>query len=154
MGPMAREDICNNIVSQVERSVQMGAQVMFGGRLLTPTQYEPAVLINVTENMPVMKEETFGPVFPIMSVRNKEEAIRVANNTEFGLGAIIFTSDPKKAEKEIAPHINAGMVFINDVSKSFVQVPFGGTKNSGIGRELGVEGIKEFTNIKTISIKN
>lgn len=152
LGTLAREDVLQNIHSQVERSVTMGAQVIYGGRAVSPTQYEPAVLINVTEDMPVMKEETFGPVFPILRVKSFQEAIRIANNTEFGLGASIFTSDTKRAETEIVPHINSGMVFVNETPRSIVSIPFGGNKNSGIGRELG-EGIKEFTNIKSISIK-
>eukprot|EP00358_Blepharisma_japonicum_P004071 CAMPEP_0202947226 /NCGR_PEP_ID=MMETSP1395-20130829/11189_1 /ASSEMBLY_ACC=CAM_ASM_000871 /TAXON_ID=5961 /ORGANISM="Blepharisma japonicum, Strain Stock R1072" /LENGTH=402 /DNA_ID=CAMNT_0049648359 /DNA_START=154 /DNA_END=1362 /DNA_ORIENTATION=+ len=152
LGPLARPDLLNNVVTQVERSIKMGAKLEYGGKILNPTQYEPAVLTHVTPDMPIMREETFGPVFAISKVKDTEEAIRLANNTEFGLGAMIFTADAQRAEAQIVPRIDAGMVFVNDVSKSIVQVPFGGMKNSGLGRELG-EGIKEFTVLKTISIK-
>ncbi|CAG9317329.1 unnamed protein product [Blepharisma stoltei] len=154
LGPLAREDILTNIAGQVERSVNMGAQVVYGGRVLSSTQLEPTVMINITQDMPVMKEETFGPVFPLYKVGSVEEAIEVANNTEYGLGATIYTVDVQRAEEEIIPKIQAGMIFINDVTKSLVPVPFGGIKNSGLGRELGEIGIREFTVMKTVFVKS
>jgi succinate-semialdehyde dehydrogenase/glutarate-semialdehyde dehydrogenase len=113
----------------------------------------PAVLKNVTRDMPVFQEETFGPVLPILTCDSEQEMIDIANDSEFGLGASIFTGDEERVAREIAPKIEAGSIFINDFVKSLVPVPFGGAKGSGIGRELGPAGIKEFTNQKVVSIK-
>lgn len=154
MGPLAREDLLENCVSQVERSVSMGARVLFGGRILTPTQLEPVVIVDVTPDMPVFQEETFGPIFPIIKVDNEEEAINVANNSNYGLGAVIFTGDVNRAETEIVDRIQSGMVFVNEVTKSMIPVPFGGVKHSGLGRELGEAGIKEFTTLKTVFLRS
>jgi len=103
----------------------------------------------VKKGMPVYDEEVFGPVMPIISFKNEKEAIQIANDTRYGLGASIFTSDMKKA-KRIIPQIEAGNVCVNDMVKSDPRAPFGGIKKSGYGRELGTYGIKEFVNIKNV----
>jgi succinate-semialdehyde dehydrogenase/glutarate-semialdehyde dehydrogenase len=103
--------------------------------------------------MPVMNEETFGPVFAIISVKDADEAIEVANDSVFGLGSNLFTKDTKYAKEHIAPKIESGAVFINGPIKSDPRLPFGGIKRSGYGRELSHYGIKEFVNIKTVWVK-
>jgi succinate-semialdehyde dehydrogenase/glutarate-semialdehyde dehydrogenase len=153
LGPMAREDLANNIERQIAESVSMGANLISGGVRTGPNMITPAVLTGITYNMPVFKEETFGPVIPIIPARDENEAIDIANQSDFGLSSIIFTSDTNRAEMELAPRIEAGATFINDTSKAYIPVPFGGMKGSGLGRELGSAGIKEFTNQKVVSIK-
>jgi succinate-semialdehyde dehydrogenase / glutarate-semialdehyde dehydrogenase len=153
IGPMARANLRDTLHSQVERSVAAGAKLVAGGR---PIQrpgfyYSPTVLDHVTSEMPVFVEETFGPVAAIIRVRNADEAIRLANQSEFGLGAALWTGDIKKA-RALARRIDAGAVFINGLVASDPRLPFGGIKRSGYGRELGYHGIREFTNIKTIWI--
>eukprot|EP00361_Fabrea_salina_P000341 CAMPEP_0202427960 /NCGR_PEP_ID=MMETSP1345-20130828/2055_1 /ASSEMBLY_ACC=CAM_ASM_000843 /TAXON_ID=342563 /ORGANISM="Fabrea Fabrea salina" /LENGTH=112 /DNA_ID=CAMNT_0049038803 /DNA_START=39 /DNA_END=374 /DNA_ORIENTATION=- len=110
---------------------------------------QPTVLADVTPEMPVFHTETFGPLFPLIKAENEKDAIEIANNSIYGLGANLFTGNKEKAEREIAPQLESGLVFINDTVTSIVNVPFGGIKNSGMGRELGDLGIKEFTNPKT-----
>ena len=154
LGPLAREDLADQLQKQIEDSVGMGARVVYGGERLGATMIQPTVLADVTPEMPVFHTETFGPVFCLVKSENEEHAVQLANDTEYGLGASIFTSNKEKAEREIAPRIESGMCFVNSPVKSIVEVPFGGVKNSGLGRELGGLGIKEFTNPKTIFIKN
>jgi succinate-semialdehyde dehydrogenase/glutarate-semialdehyde dehydrogenase len=154
MGPMARKDLLLNIEKQVEESVKMGAKILTGGERLDDHSwfYKPTLITNVKKGMPVYDEETFGPVSVVIPAKDPEDAVRIANDTIYGLGASLWTQDLELAEK-LAEKIDAGAVFINGMTKSDPRLPFGGTKQSGYGRELGDYGIKEFTNIKTVWIK-
>jgi succinate-semialdehyde dehydrogenase / glutarate-semialdehyde dehydrogenase len=153
MGPMARFDLLENINDQVQKSIEMGASLICGGKIIESDGffYQPTILTNVKKGMPVYDEETFGPVSVIIRVKNTEEAIKVANDTIYGLGASIWTSDLSRGEA-VARKIEAGAVFVNGMTKSDARLPFGGIKKSGFGRELASYGIKEFLNIKTIWI--
>ncbi len=153
IGPMVNESGLEEIDRQVKASVKMGAQVLAGGHRLDRKGffYAPTVLANITRDMPVMREEVFGPVAPIMVVGNDAEAVEVANDTEFGLGASVWTQDLSKAEK-LCREIQSGVVTVNNIVASDPRVPFGGIKKSGIGRELGKYGLLEFTNVKTIRL--
>jgi acyl-CoA reductase-like NAD-dependent aldehyde dehydrogenase len=153
IGPVVREEQLNKLHAQVMDSVKEGAKILTGGRRLQRKGYFylPTVLSNVTRHMRVFREETFGPVSPIIVVKNEEEAIRVANDSEFGLGASIWTKDLKRGEK-IAKKIEAGLVYVNSSVHSDPRMPFGGVKHSGIGRELSHYGLREFVNIKSIKI--
>src|SRR3989338_3410413 len=155
VGAIATEQGLLEIERQVNESVAKGAKVLCGGKRFGTTGYfyEPTILSNVSKGMPVYDEETFGPVAPIIIVNTEEEAIRIANDTPYGLGCSIFTKDIEKAKK-IAPKINSGCVFINGQVISDPRAPFGGIKKSGYGRELSHYGIKEFVNIKTIWVSN
>lgn len=151
IGPLATEQILLEVERQVEKSVSLGAKIVSGGARKTGKGYFylPTVMINVKKGMPVYDEEVFGPVMPIISFQTEVEAIKIANDTRYGLGASIFTSDIKKA-KRIIPQIEAGNVCVNDMVKSDPRAPFGGVKKSGYGRELGTYSIKEFVNIKNV----
>jgi succinate-semialdehyde dehydrogenase/glutarate-semialdehyde dehydrogenase len=153
IGPLARGDLREALERQVKESVGMGARVVTGGTRWGERGYfyAPTILADVTPEMPVFHEETFGPVAAIMAVRDADQAVRVANDTEYGLGANLWTQDIALAEK-LAPRIEAGQVFINGMVTSDPRIPFGGVKNSGYGRELATFGIREFTNIKTVWI--
>lgn len=150
-GPLAKPELLEDLHYQVERSVRMGAKVEVGGRPMSRDEhyYEPTILTRVTEEMPVMREETFGPVMAIITVEDEKEALKVANNSKFGLGASIWTRDRERGIR-LARQIQSGAVFINGLVKSDPRLPFGGIKKSGYGRELSGYGIKEFVNIKTI----
>ena len=150
IGPLARPDLLLQLEAQLEISINMGAKVLVGGKRhqTVANTLEPTLLTNIKPDMPVWKEETFGPIMPIMKFSTIEEAIQLTNDSEYGLGASIWTQDIE-AVKEILPKIKAGSVFVNSMVKSDPRVPFGGIKNSGFGRELSFEGIKEFVNIKT-----
>jgi succinate-semialdehyde dehydrogenase/glutarate-semialdehyde dehydrogenase len=128
----------------------MGVKIEFMSQRQSSFYY-PQVLTNVNKAMPVFNEEVFGPVFPIIEIHNDEEAVELINHTKYGLGATIFTSDINRAERLI-PQIDDGAVFVNSMVKSDPRLPFGGTKNSGYGRELSKYGIREFVNIKTVFI--
>jgi succinate-semialdehyde dehydrogenase/glutarate-semialdehyde dehydrogenase len=153
IGPMAREDLRRNLHDQVQRTVSAGAVVRLGGRGVDGPgfTYEPTIIDNVDPSMAAFCEETFGPVAAIIRSSNTEESIRLANQTEFGLAASIWTSDVRAA-RELCRRIDAGAVFINGVVMSDPRLPFGGIKKSGYGRELGSYGIREFTNVKTVWI--
>ncbi len=153
IGPMVNESGLEEIERQVKDSVKMGAKIMVGGRRLDRKGffYAPTVLTNITRDMPVMREEVFGPVAPVIVVGSAEEAVEVANSTEFGLGASLWTQDLSKAEK-LCGEIQSGVVTVNNVVASDPRVPFGGIKKSGIGRELGRYGLLEFTNVKTVRL--
>jgi acyl-CoA reductase-like NAD-dependent aldehyde dehydrogenase len=153
IGPMVNETGVIEVDRQVKASVKMGAKVLVGGHRLDRKGffYAPTVLSDITQDMPVMREEVFGPVAPIFVVGDAEEAVDVANSTEFGLGASVWTQDLQKAEK-LCRQIQSGVVTVNNVVASDPRVPFGGVKKSGIGRELGRYGMLEFTNIKTIRL--
>jgi acyl-CoA reductase-like NAD-dependent aldehyde dehydrogenase len=153
IGPLARADLRETLERQVKESVRMGERVVTGGKRWGDRGffYTPTILADVTREMPVFKEETFGPVAAIMAVRDADEAVAVANDTEYGLGANLWTSDISRAES-LARRIDSGQVFINGMVASDPRVPFGGVKHSGYGRELSSFGIREFTNIKTVWI--
>ncbi len=154
IGPLATEQILLEVEKQVEHSVVLGAKVIYGGKRKEGKGYFylPTVITNVKKGMPVYDEEVFGPILSVISFKHEEESIKIANDTKYGLGASIFTSDMKKA-KRIIPLIEAGNVCVNDIVKSDVRAPFGGIKHSGYGRELSSYGIKEFVNIKNVWIK-
>lgn len=153
VGPLAIEQGLKDIARQVDESVALGAKLLCGGHRVGEKGYfyAPTVLTKVTKGMPVYDEETFGPVLPIIVFATEEEAVKIANDTRYGLGATIFTSDMVRA-KRLIPHIAAGNVFVNQMVKSDQRAPFGGIKKSGYGRELGVYGIREFVNIKNVAI--
>ena len=153
VGPLARADLRETLVQQVERSVSEGARAVVGGSALDQKGYffEPTVLDGVDQRMPAFREETFGPVAAVIRARSADEAVRLANDTEYGLGANVWTRDLERA-KEMARRIEAGSVFINGMVASDPRLPFGGIKRSGYGRELGSFGIREFTNIQTVWI--
>jgi succinate-semialdehyde dehydrogenase/glutarate-semialdehyde dehydrogenase len=150
VGPMARADLLEQVHRQVEASVAAGARLLTGGRRLPGegTFYAPTVLADVAPGQPGYDEETFGPVAAVITVDGDEEAVRVANDTRFGLGASVWTSDPERGIA-VARRIRSGAVFVNAVVASDVRMPFGGTRASGYGRELAGVGIREFTNIRT-----
>lgn len=150
VGPLARKDLADQLNKQVQDSVKMGAKIEIGGKQ-NNAFYEPTVVTNVTPEMPVLSEETFGPVAPIIKVKTEEEALELAENTKFGLGISFFTKDLEKAKKYIS-HVSDGAFFVNTLVKSDPRLPFGGTKYSGYGRELGKDGIMEFINRKTVYI--
>ncbi|MEK7128672.1 MAG: NAD-dependent succinate-semialdehyde dehydrogenase [Patescibacteria group bacterium] len=151
VGPLASEKILQEVTAQVEKSVSLGAKVVYGGKRKEGKGYFylPTILTNIKKDMPVYNEEVFGPVLPIISFKTEAEAVKIANDTRYGLGASIFTKDMKKARR-IIPQIEAGNVCVNDMVKSDPRAPFGGIKKSGYGRELGTYGIKEFVNIKNV----
>jgi len=152
MGPMARPDLLEQIEHQVVESVNMGAKLVTGGKRINDKFYAPTLLLDVKKGMPVYDEETFGPVSVVIPAKNAEDAVRIANDTVYGLGASIWTNNINLAKK-MAEKIEAGAVFINGMTKSDPRLPFGGTKRSGYGRELAGFGIREFANIKTVWIK-
>lgn len=154
MGPLARMDLRGQLAQQVDQTVKLGAKVVTGGK--APDHegafYLPTVLTNIPEGSPAHEEELFGPVASVFSFKTIEEAIRKANETSYGLGGGIFTQDLEKSQ-EISQDIFCGNFFINDYVKSDAQLPFGGVKDSGYGRELSGHGIREFVNIKTVCVK-
>ena len=153
IGPLAREDILNELDEQVQSSVKLGATLISGGYRLDKSGYfySPTILPDITKDMPVYYDETFGPVFTIFKFDSIDEMIEIANDSDFGLGGSLWSNDKEKA-LSIARKIETGAVFINDFTKSDPRLPFGGIKKSGYGRELSEFGIREFVNIKTISV--
>ena len=153
VGPLARADLRDALHRQVRESVALGAQVAVGGTLPPGPGYfyPPTVLIGVTPEMPVFREETFGPVAAVVRVAGAEDAVQRANESSFGLGAALWTADLDRARR-LAREIEAGSVFINGMVASDPRLPFGGVKHSGYGRELSVFGIREFVNIQTVWI--
>jgi succinate-semialdehyde dehydrogenase/glutarate-semialdehyde dehydrogenase len=155
LGPLASEAILEGVDEQVQKSIEAGAKLLTGGKRIDRPGffYEPTVLANIPRESPAYREEIFGPVACCFRVSDAEDAIAIANDSAFGLGATAWTND--EAEKELfARELEAGMVFINSMVASDPRLPFGGAKRSGFGRELGSEGIREFVNIKTVSIAN
>jgi succinate-semialdehyde dehydrogenase/glutarate-semialdehyde dehydrogenase len=154
IGPLAREDLVDDLVRQVEGSVRQGARLLCGGKRLERPGwfYSPAVLAGVRPGMPAADEETFGPAAAVLEARGVEEAVDLANATPYGLGASIWTRDIDKG-KRLAARIEAGCVCVNDFVKSDPRLPFGGVKLSGYGRELSREGIREFVNVKTVWVE-
>ena len=154
-GPLSREDIREAVHHQVVDSEKKGAHIDMGGAIpnMKGFYYPPTLLTNVKPGMPAFDEEIFGPVVAIISADDESHAIQLANQSPYGLGAAVFTSDLKRGEQIAIEEIQAGSCFVNDMVSSDPRVPFGGIKNSGFGRELSEEGIKEFMNTKTVSIK-
>lgn len=154
IGPLATEQILKDLDEQVSTSVAAGAVLLTGGRRLDQPGnfYEPAVLANIPDDSPAACEEVFGPVALLFRVDSIDEAIRLANDTSFGLGAAAWTNDDAE-QTRFVEELEAGCVFINGMVASDPRLPFGGVKNSGYGRELAEFGIREFVNIKTIWIK-
>jgi succinate-semialdehyde dehydrogenase/glutarate-semialdehyde dehydrogenase len=155
MGPLARHDLRDDLYQQVQASIARGAQCLLGGTIPEGQGafYPPTVLTHVSKGMPAYDEELFGPVAAIIAVPDEAEAIRVANDSVFGLGAAVFTQDKAKGERLAAQELEAGCCFVNALVRSDPRLPFGGVKASGYGRELSHYGIKEFVNIKTVYVQ-
>lgn len=154
IGPLARADLAANLDDQVARSVEAGAKVLTGGHRLIergPAWYAPTVLVDVTPDMAVMAEETFGPAAAVIAFSTDDEAVELANATPYGLGASVWSADTEHA-LAVGSRIDSGALFINAVTASDPRLPFGGVKQSGYGRELGEAGAREFTNIRTVLI--
>jgi len=153
VGPLATPDILEGLDEQVRRSVAMGARVLTGGRRLERpgNYYAPTVLADVPKKAPAYTEELFGPVAVLFRAEGIGEAVRVANDTEFGLGASAWTRDEGEQQTFI-DELEAGMVFVNGMVASDARLPFGGVKRSGYGRELSAYGIREFMNVKTVRV--
>src|SRR3990170_568731 len=151
IGPLVRDNSRDTIVNQIGQSALKGSKVLLGGNVPQMKGYffNPTVIGKVTPDMSISREEVFGPVAPIIAARNPTEAIRFANDTEFGLGSSIWSEKFAK-ENNLVKDIEAGMVFVNSMVISDPRIPFGGIKNSGIGRELSNYGLKEFVNIKSV----
>ena len=147
IGPQARNDLSEALASQVEESIRLGAILVTGGKR-DGAMYWPTVLGEVRPGMPAFDEELFGPVAAVIRARDEANAVVLANQSDFGLGGAVFSSDPERAER-VAAQLQVGAVAINDFVKSDPRMPFGGVKSSGYGRELSVFGIREFTNIKS-----
>jgi succinate-semialdehyde dehydrogenase/glutarate-semialdehyde dehydrogenase len=154
VGPQAREDLRDELHTQVLGSITKGARCLLGGEVPDGpgVYYPPTVLADVTRGMPAYEEELFGPVAAIIPVQNESEAIEIANDSCFGLGAAVFTRDLAKGERIAARELDAGACFVNSFVKSDPRLPFGGIKESGYGRELSHYGIREFVNIKTVYV--
>jgi succinate-semialdehyde dehydrogenase/glutarate-semialdehyde dehydrogenase len=154
VGPLARSDLRDALHGQVERSVARGARIVLGGeRPAGPGAfYPPTVLVGVEPGMAAFDEETFGPVAAVTRAKDEAEAIRLANQSAFGLGAAVFTADTARGER-VARELEAGCCLVNDFVRSDPRLPFGGTKDSGYGRELGRAGLREFVNLKTVMIR-
>lgn len=153
IGPLATEAILKGVDEQVQKSIAAGAKSLTGGKRIDRSGffYEPTVMADIPRESPAYREEIFGPVACFFRAKDAAAAIEIANDTSFGLGASAWTNDP--AEKDLfARELEAGMVFINSMVASDPRLPFGGAKRSGFGRELGAEGIREFVNIKTVSM--
>ena len=155
VGPLAREDLRDHLADQVARSIAAGAECLLGGRVPdAPGWYYPAtVLTGVRPGMPAYDEEMFGPVACIIRADSEAEALRIANDTAYGLGAAVFTQDLERGERIARTGIEAGACFVNDFVKSDPRLPFGGVKSSGFGRELSDFGIREFVNVKTVLVE-
>jgi len=155
LGPLARVDLRDALHDQVQRSVAGGARLVMGGSVPDrPGAWYPATLLaDVGSGMVAYQEELFGPVASILPVTDEDEAIKVANDTPYGLGASVYTSDVERGEYIASELLDAGNCFVNGIVKSDPRLPFGGTKESGYGRELSPLGILEFTNTKTVWVK-
>jgi len=153
MGPLANTKFVDDFLSQIKQSVKKGAKLIYGGKRQSKKNafVTPAILTNVTPNMPVFDEETFGPIAAVIKAEDTNDAIAIANNSRFGLGASIWTEDEEKGMR-YAKQLHVGSVFVNGMVASDPRLPFGGIKKSGYGRELSHTGIREFVNIKTIVI--
>ncbi len=152
MGPMARLDLAESLQKQMQQSIQAGAQLWFGGEV-SGCNFSPSLLINIKKGMTAFEQETFGPLAAVIPAKDEGHAIALANNSQYGLGASIWTKDLDKGIS-FARRIESGSVFINALVKSDPKIPFGGIKRSGYGRELGRHGILEFVNAKTIAVSS
>jgi succinate-semialdehyde dehydrogenase/glutarate-semialdehyde dehydrogenase len=154
LGPLSSVKLADELEEQVTKSVAMGARLVLGGRREKPRTpwFPPTVLTDIPSGAPAYKDELFGPVGCVFRAADVDDAIRIANDTRFGLGASAWTTDPVEQERFVRG-IDSGTVFINDVMVSDPRFPFGGVKSSGYGRELSELGLREFTNIKTVRIK-
>jgi succinate-semialdehyde dehydrogenase/glutarate-semialdehyde dehydrogenase len=155
VGPLVRDSQRQALAKQVDDARGKGGRVLTGGQSIKRAGffYEPTIISNVNHEMEVVREEVFGPAAPVIVVNNEEEAIREANNSEFGLGASIWTNNIERGIK-LARQIESGIVSVNEMVRSDPRLPFGGIKKSGIGRELSEFGIKEFVNIKSVVVKD
>ena len=153
VGPQARIDLRNELHRQVEESVKRGAKLLLGGQIPSGpgAYYPPTLLAGVDKGMPAFDEETFGPVAAVVRAKDEGDAVRLANDSSFGLGASLWTQDRARAQR-LAVQIEAGAIFVNGIVKSDPRLPFGGIKRSGYGRELSEYGIREFVNIKSVWI--
>ncbi len=152
-GPMARTDLRDAVHRQVEQCRQQGARVNVGGSIPPePGAWYPATLLtDIRAGMPAWEEEIFGPVVAVIDAADEDDAVRIANSSPYGLGAVVFSDDPEQAE-QVARRIRAGCCFVNTPVRSDPRLPFGGVGLSGYGRELGAQGLREFTNVKTIYV--
>ncbi len=155
LGPQASIQLRDELHQQVLDSINKGAKLLLGGIIPEGEGafYPPTVLTNVIKGMPAYEEELFGPVAALIKAKDEDEAIKIANDTSFGLGAAVFTSDEKRGTLIAKERLNAGCCFVNDFVKSDPRLPFGGINDSGYGRELAAFGIREFVNIKTVYLK-
>lgn len=155
VGPVVRDNQRQALIRQVEDAKSKHAEILLGGNIIDGNgyYYEPTIISNVNHEMDVLREEVFGPAAPIIVVENEAEAILEANNSEFGLGASVWTSNFERGLK-LAREIQSGVVKVNEMVRSDPRLPFGGVKNSGIGRELSEFGIREFVNVKSIAVKD
>jgi len=153
VGPLAREDILKKLSDQVRLSVKKGAKVLIGGsrKKRKGNFYLPTLMVNVYPGMPVFDEEVFGPVLPVIKAIDADDAIYLANLSNFGLGASLWTENPDQIPR-LVKLLQSGTVTVNGMVKSDPRMPFGGIKKSGYGRELAHYGLKEFVNIKSIII--
>ncbi|CAM3122975.1 NAD-dependent succinate-semialdehyde dehydrogenase [Rariglobus hedericola] len=152
-GPLARLDLRDDLHAQVQKSVKRGARLLLGGTIQPKGKgafYPATVLTDVRPGMPAYDEELFGPVASIIAAKDEADALRIANDSDFGLGAAVFTRNRRHGRTLAIERIEAGMVFVNEQVRSDASLPFGGIKDSGYGRELSTFGIREFVNIKTI----
>lgn len=155
LGPQASVQLRDELHQQVLDSINKGAKLLLGGIIPEGEGafYPPTVLTNVIKGMPAYEEELFGPVAALIKAKDEDEAIKIANDTSFGLGAAVFTSDEKRGTLIAKERLDAGCCFVNDFVKSDPRLPFGGINDSGYGRELAAFGIREFVNIKTVYVK-
>jgi succinate-semialdehyde dehydrogenase/glutarate-semialdehyde dehydrogenase len=155
IGPQASVSLRDELHQQVEKSIKLGAKLLLGGKIpdMKGAWYPPTILSNVKKGMPAYDEELFGPVAALIKSKDETEAIQIANDSVFGLGAAVFTRDNKRGEDLAKEKLQAGCCFVNAFVKSDPRLPFGGIKDSGYGRELSSFGIREFVNIKTVYIK-
>ncbi|UEG51512.1 NAD-dependent succinate-semialdehyde dehydrogenase [Mucilaginibacter daejeonensis] len=155
IGPQARQELRDELHDQVQRSIDAGAKCILGGSIPEGpgAYYPPTILANVKKGMAAFDEELFGPVAAIITAKDEAEAIALANDSVFGLGGAVFTQDLERGERIAATQLEAGSCFVNSLVKSDPRLPFGGIKQSGYGRELGIFGIHEFVNIKTVYVK-
>ena len=157
LGPMARVDLRDELHKQVQANIEAGATCILGGSIPegegTHAFYTPTILTGVKKGMPAYEDETFGPVASVFTAEDTADAIRIANDTSFGLGSAVFTRNIEEGERIAKYELQAGSCFVNSLVKSDPRLPFGGIKQSGFGRELGMFGIHEFVNIKTVYLK-
>lgn len=153
VGPMARADLRDELHDQVERAVRAGAKLLVGGKVVDGPGafYPPTLLVDVDENNPAFQEELFGPVAVVTVAKDEEHALALANNSRFGLGGTVLSADLERG-KRFAARLDAGMCYVNQPTGSPPELPFGGVKDSGFGRELGEHGISEFLNVRTVFV--